>query len=68
MIFIVCIQIFVVSSMFLQRVLNESSLKEHWNIKVSEITTTKNKKFIINVCIEVIKVSSTSLQRIINND
>ena len=65
MIFSVCIQIFVVSSMFLQSVVNESSQKEQWNMKDSEVNiskTIKVKKF----SIEIINVSNMSLRRIIN--
>ena len=64
-IFSVCIQIIVVSSMFLQRVINESSLKEQWNIKVLEIRSTKHLK-IINGCNEIFAVNSMVLQRVIN--
>ena len=59
-----CIQIFVVSSINLQSVLNESSMTEQWNMKDSETAT---KKTINKNCIEIIKVSSTSLQGIIND-
>ena len=64
MIIFVCIEIFAVPSIFLQRIINESSMTEQWNIKYSEIAT---KKIIMNICIEIIKVSLTSLQRIIND-
>ena len=65
MIFSVCIQIFVVSSMFLQKVLNESSLMEQWNINDSEVNTTKTIK-IKKISIEIINASNMSIQRIIN--
>ena len=61
----VCIQIFVVSSMFLQRIINESSLKEQWSINDSEVNTTKTMK-IKKFSIEIINVSIMSLQRNIN--
>ena len=60
-----CIQIFVVSSMILQRIINESSLKEQWNMNDSEVNTTKTMK-IKKISIEIINVSIMSLQRIIN--
>ena len=44
MIIIVCIEIFVVSTMFLQRVINESPMKKQWNFKVSELNTFRTKK------------------------
>ena len=65
MISTVCIQIFVVSSMFLQRVINESSLKEQWSRNDSEVNTTKTIK-IKKTSIEIINLSNMSLQRIIN--
>ena len=40
----VCIQIFVVSSMFKQGVINESSMKKQWNINDSEVNTTESIK------------------------
>ena len=65
MTFSVCIQIFVVSSMFLKRIINESSLKEQWNMNDSEVNTSKTIK-IKKVSIEFINVSNMCLQRIIN--
>ena len=65
MIFSVCIQIFVVSSMFPKKIINESSLKEQWNMKDSEVNTSKTIK-IKGVSIEIINVSNMSLRRIIN--
>ena len=65
MIFSVCIQTFVVSSMFLQGVINESSLKDQWNINVSEVNEGKTIK-IKKVTIETINISDMSLQSIIN--
>ena len=65
MTFSVCIQIFVVSSMFLQNVINESSLKEQWNINDSEVNKAKKNKDQKN-SIEIVKVSNMYLQRIIN--
>ena len=44
MIFSVCIQIFGVSSMFLQGVINESSRKKQWNMIDSEVNTLKTIK------------------------
>ena len=44
MIFSVCIQIFLVSSMFFQGVINEYSMKKQWNINDSEVNTTESKK------------------------
>ena len=66
MIFSVCMQIFVVSSMFLQTVINQSSMKKQWNISDSKVNTTKTLK-IKNVAIETINFSNMSLQRIIND-
>ena len=66
MIFSVCIQIFVVSSMFLQRVINESSMKKHWNINVTEFNTSRTRK-IEKVFFETITVSNIPLQRIIKD-
>ena len=63
--FTVCIQIFVVSSMFLKKNINESSLKEQWNMNDSEVNTSKTIK-IKKVSTEIINVSFMSLQRIIN--
>ena len=60
-----CIQIFVVSSLFLQRIMNESSMKKQWSINDSGVNTTKTIK-IKKVSIEIIKASNMSLQRIIN--
>ena len=60
-----CIQIFVESSMFLRRIINESSLKEQWNMNDSEVNTTKTKKIKKN-SMEIINVSIMDLQRIIN--
>ena len=65
MIFSVCIQIFVVSSMFLERIINISSLKERWNMNDSEINTSKTIK-INKVSIETINVPNMSLKKIIN--
>ena len=65
MIFTVCFQTFVVTSMFLQRVINESSLKEQWKINVPEFNEAKTIQ-IKKVCIEFIKVSNMSHQWIIN--
>ena len=65
MTFTVCIQFFVVSSMFLKRIMNESSLKEQWNMNDSEVNTSKTIK-IKKVSMEFINVSIMSLQRIIN--
>ena len=64
-IFNVCIQIFRDSSMYLQRVINESSIKKQWNMTVSEINTTKTKKT-KKVSIEIINASNMSLQIYIN--
>ena len=61
----VCIQIFVVSSMFLQRIIIISPLKEQWNIKDSEVNTSKTIKIKKN-SIEIINVSNMPLQRITN--
>ena len=60
-----CIKIFVVPSMLPQGNINESSTKQQWNIKISEIRSIKPLK-IINVCIEIFGVTSLFLQRIIN--
>ena len=66
MFFTVCIQIFVVSSMFSKKkIINESSLKEQWNMKDSEVNTSKTKK-IKKPSIEIVKASNMYLQRIIN--
>ena len=65
MIFSICSQISVVSSMLHQRVINESSLKEQWIINVSEVNEAKAIK-IKKVSIGFIKVSNMSLQRFIN--
>ena len=65
MTFAVCIQIFVVSSMFLKKIINESSLKEQWNMNDSEVNTSKTIK-IKKVSMEIINVSIMSLQGIIN--
>ena len=65
MIFSVCIQIFVVSSMFPKKIINESSLKEQWNMKDSEVNTSKTIK-IKEASIENINVLNMSLRRIIN--
>ena len=54
--FSVCIQNFVVSSMFLKRIINESSLKEQWNMNDSEVKTSKTIK-IKKVSVEIINVS-----------
>ena len=59
-------QIFVVSSMFLQRVINESSIKLQWNLSDSEFNTKKTIK-IKKVAIEITKVSNMSLQKTIND-
>ena len=61
----VCIQIFGDSSMYLQRVINESSIKKQWNMTDSEINTAKTKK-IKKVSIEIINASNMSLQIFIN--
>ena len=63
--FTVCIQIFVVSSMFPKKIINESSLKEQWNMNDSEVNTSKTIK-IKKFSWEIINVSILSLQRIIN--
>ena len=65
MTFTVCIQIFVVSSMFPKKIINESSLKEQWNMRDSEVNTSKTIK-IKKFSIEIINVSNKSLRRIIN--
>ena len=51
--------------MFLQRIINESSMKRQWSINDSGVNTTKTIK-IKNGSIEIIKASNMSLQRIIN--
>ena len=61
----VCVQIFVVSSKFLQGVVNEISMKKQWNISDSEVNTTKTVN-IKNVSIEKINVSNMYLQSVIN--
>ena len=65
MIFSVCIQNFVVSSMFLERINNQSLRKKQWNMIDSEVNTSKTIK-IQKVSIEISNVSKMSLQRIIN--
>ena len=65
MTFTVCIQFFVVSSMCLKRIMNESSLKEHWNMNDSEVNTSKTINIKI-VSTDIINVSNISLQRITN--
>ena len=62
----VCVQIFVVSSMVLQRVINESSMKKQWNIIDSDVNTTKTMR-IKKVAIEKITIRKTSLQRNISD-
>ena len=62
----VCVQIFVVSSMVPQRVINQSSMKKQWNINDSGVNTTKTMK-IEKVAIEMISNWKMSLQRIIND-
>ena len=44
MIFTVCIQIFVVSSMFLQKLINESLFKKQWHMTDSEFTQQKQQR------------------------
>ena len=39
-----CIEVFAVTSMLLQRVINESSMKKQWNMNDSELNTTKTIK------------------------
>ena len=39
-----CIEIFTVTSMFLQRIINESSMNQQWNITDSEFNTTQTIK------------------------
>ena len=58
MIFNVSIKIINVASIFLQRIINESSMKHQWNVDVAEISTLKT-LMILNVCIKIINVSST---------
>ena len=65
MIFSVCIQNFVVSSMFLERINNQSLRKKQWNMIDSEVNTSKTIK-IQKVSIEISNVSKMSLKRIIN--
>ena len=65
MISTVCIQILVVASMFLQRIINQSSLKEQWNMNDSEVNTTKKIK-IKKTSIEINNLLNMCLQRIIN--
>ena len=65
----VCIQIFLVSSMFFQGVINESSMKKQWNINDSEVNTRESikiKKFpsklsMLQLCLS--KESSTNHRR-----
>ena len=64
-IFSVYIQIFVVSSIFPKRIINETSLKEQWNMNDSQVNTTKAIK-IKKKSIGIINVSKRSLHRIIN--
>ena len=64
MIFGVGIQLFVVSSMFHQIVINESSMKKQWNINDLEVNTRKTMK-IKNFSIDFVNVSNTSLQGIV---
>ena len=61
-----CMEIFAVTSMFLQGIINEASMHEQWEINDSEVNTSKTKKF-KNVSYELFNVSNTSLQRIIND-
>ena len=61
-----CIEVFAVTSMLLQRIINESSMKKQWNMKDSELNTTKTIR-IKNVPNEIINVSNKSQQRIINS-
>ena len=61
-----CIEVFAVTSMLLQRIINESSLKKQWNMKDSELNTTKTIKIKIFPN-EIINVSNESHQRIIND-
>ena len=56
MIFSVCIQIFEVSSISPKRIINESSLKEQWNMNDSEVNTSKTIK-IKKISIDIINVS-----------
>ena len=39
-----CIEVFAVTSMLLQRIMNESSMKKQWNMNDSELNTTKTIK------------------------
>ena len=52
-----CNEIFAVTSMVLERVINESSMKNLWNIKDSDVNTTETTK-IKKVSIEIINVSN----------
>ena len=61
----VCIQMFGVSSMFLQRVIKESFRKKQWNMIDSEVNTLKTIKM-KKVSIEIISASNMSLQLFIN--
>ena len=65
MIFSVCIQIFLVSSLFLERIMSASSMKRQWSINVSEVNTTKTIK-IKKISMEIINASKMTIQRIIN--
>ena len=66
MILNVCMEIFAVTSLFLQGIINESFLHQQWKINDSEVNTSKTKKF-KNVSYEIINVSNTSLKRIIKD-
>ena len=63
----VCVQIFVVSSMVLQRVINESSRKKQWKISDSDVNTTKTKKNHKSCHRNYQYFWNTSLQKIIND-
>ena len=62
----VCNEIFAENSMVLQRIINESPMKQQWNISDSEVNTTETIK-VKTISIELINNSNMSLQKIINN-
>ena len=61
----ILIGIFAVTSMFLKRNINKSSVNQQWKINDSEVNTTKTKT-IRKVSHEIVNVSTMSLQSIIN--
>ena len=66
MIFIVRIPNSVVSSMFLQRIINDWPMDQQWQINDSDVNTPKTMK-IKKVAIEIFSIRKTSLQRIISD-